>query len=377
MPPTAHHRLTERDALARHLLSGRNVLMLAPRRIGKTWLMKELERDLEWKGHTCIRIEVSGMRTEEVFLRTLCEAIERKQEITESVTTFFRTRLRQILVGASGDSLTQILTRTDPRVFSETLIGALDRQEQRTLILIDEFPLFVWEHARHDPDGARTFLYHLRRLQQAFPNVSWFLTGSIGLDVIARRFTLEGALLDFDVVPLEAFTEAEARSFLDELGDRHTLSRPLNFAAGAFEHLVRELGWLSPYYLDHLARHIRPTADGGATVGADDVDRAFAAVLRPAYRVHFSPWQEHIDKNFDTDDRARLYAILELCSEHPDGEQEDTLRARLATSYPGLTRRALKDLLLTQECDGLLAQTDGRWRFRSGLLRRYWREYVA
>ena len=72
MSTQTHHRPAERERLKRLLLSGHNVLMLAPRRIGKTWLMKQVEKDLTKDGHLCIRIDVEGKTTEQDFLKILC-----------------------------------------------------------------------------------------------------------------------------------------------------------------------------------------------------------------------------------------------------------------------------------------------------------------
>ncbi|CAO3460208.1 hypothetical protein [Azospirillum argentinense] len=385
MPEDAHHRFAERRELKRLLLAGDNALLLAPRRVGKTWMMKRLDDDLTEAGHLCIRIDVEGIRNEEGFLRTLCQEIDRSQDVRDTVKSYFTAKVQQLKTGLSGDSVAQMIGKMDPRVFSETLIGALNQRTPRTLVMIDEFSLFILELAKQDPDGTRALLYHLRRLQQEFPNVGWLLTGSVGLDVVARRFNLEGALLDFVNVSLDPFTAEEARSYLAEQAALKLFREPFEFGDGAFERLVEDIGWLSPYYLNHTARHIRPTGapvtgglSGGCAVATpDDVDRALAAILAPNNRLYFSPWKEHIEKNFPVEEAKRLHAILARCCEGADGEVEDTLLGLLVTAFPDTTRRNLKDHLTSLESDGFLIKDGGRWRFRSGLLRRYWLEYIA
>ena len=370
-----HHRIEERKELKRQLLAGTNLLMLAPRRIGKTWLMERSEEDLVAEGHPCIRINLEGMSTEKEFLLALCQKIEEKQNIVQNVTSAFQTRWRQFVSGTSGDSLVQMLSKIDPRLFLETLVSALDCQEQRTMIFIDEFSLFVLELSRRDLDGTRTLLYHLRKLQQEYTNVSWLLTGSVGLDAVARRLDLEGALLEFEIFPLEPFTEAQARSFLAERSAQGRVRKPFDFDEAGFAYLVRELSWLAPYYLDHIVKQIRPTlsATGAAIATESDVATAFDVLLSSTYRAYFSPWKEHITKNFPKDEMDRLLAILAKCCENADGEIEATL---LPLS-PNMTRRELKDLLTCLGNDGYLMKDGERWRFRSGLLRRYWLEYMA
>ena len=97
----AHHRNDERAELRRLLLSGESVLMLAPRRIGKTWLMKRVAEDLVTVGVTCIYIDVEGMQSEEEFLRALCGAIEKKQELLKRVTAHLSQKFKQLTSGVS------------------------------------------------------------------------------------------------------------------------------------------------------------------------------------------------------------------------------------------------------------------------------------
>jgi hypothetical protein len=52
------------------------------------------------------------------------------------------------------------------------------------------------------------------------------------------------------------------------------------------------------------------------------------------------------------------------------------LQTRLGAARPGLSARNLKNLLTALMNDGFLHEIDGRLRFRSGLLRRYWMKYL-
>jgi uncharacterized protein len=155
---------------------------------------------------------------------------------------------------------------------------------------------------------------------------------------------------------------------------------PFALADDAFDHLARELGWLAPFYLKLIADRIRPTGDVASSglpfAQVSDIDRAFDELLKPAYRGHFSTWEEHIAKNFPREESSMLYAILNICCERAEGEVFATLQARLGANHPALLTRDLKNLLTALVNDGFLHEVDGRWRFRSGLLRRYWAKYL-
>jgi len=259
-------------------------------------------------------------------------------------------------------------------------VAALDTQGGHTLILVDEIALFVTVLLAKDEPATLDFLYHLTKLRQAYPRVRWLLTGSIGLDVVARRARLQGALVDLEIFPLEPFSEDAARAYIASLCANKEVRWPFALDDAAFGHLARELGWLAPFYLKLIADRIRPTGElalnGLPFALASDIDGAFNELLKPAYRGHFSTWEEHIDKNFPPDESKLLHAILNVCCEKAEGEAFATLQARLGAIRPSLQARDIKNLLTALVNDGFLQEITGRWRFRSGLLRRYWQTYM-
>jgi len=380
-PRLPHHRPEERDALKARLEGGASILMLAPRRIGKTWLLKQIDIDMTKAGWLCIRIDVESTRTEDEFLRALCEEIERKQDLKKRVLSHFSQRFKQLMLDTSS-GLSQAIGKIDPRSFVETLVESLNAEKHKTLILIDEIALFILERVREDPDGTKSLLYHLRKLQQAYENVSWFLTGSVGLDVVARRHGFLGALLGFDTFPLEPFSEAAALSYVEELCTTKQVVQPFQLAEGAFAYLAEQLGWLSPFYLRQIALNVRPGGKLGPgptlpEASSADIEIALQTMLQPVHRTHFAAWEEHIIKNFEPADKDKLKAILSVASETPDGDIEATFLARLQNSDAAVTVQNLKELLISLANDGYLVKTNNRWKFLSGLLRRYWREYHA
>jgi len=382
MPHLPHHRPDERRRLKALLLSGASILMLAPRRVGKTWLLQKIDDDMTAAGWLCVRIDVEGIESEEDFLRTLCRGIEGKQDIAKTLLAQLTQRFKQVSVEIGPTGLVGAIGKVNHREFIETLVASLDGENRKTLILIDEIALYVLRRARQDAESTRSLLYHLRKLQQKYRNVQWFLTGSVGLDVVARRHDMLGAIVDYDAFPLEPFSEEVALSYIGELVGQNLVGAPFDFADGAFEHLVRELGWLSPYHLRHIALQIKPTENLGMGAGRRfaaiaDVDRAMEKLLSVPFRFHFAVWEEHIKKNFDVVESNHLKAILAIASETSAGEIEATFLSRLSRRYPNFGARALRDMLSCLAADGYLVNVDGRWKFQSGLLRRYWRKYIA
>lgn len=380
-----HDRLEQRRQLARKLEAGVSIHMPAPRRIGKTWIVSRLAADLRSAGWRTVEVDVQGISTPKKFAAELCARIEEQITAKSRFTAHVLQRFERLLGGNWGDKPLDALGQVDPIDFAETLIAAL--ADEKTVIIIDEISYFFLALAEEDPKAAHSFAYQLRALQQRYKSVRWLITGSIGLDTIARRYGLQGAFVDFETFPLEAFTKAEARSYLRDPAVQHQLNHPFDATDADFDAMFVDLGWLAPFYLKLVANEVRPSTPGsGDRLGQAtkaDFDAAFQRLLQPNRKSEFAVWREHVDKNLPAADSDVAKRLLDFLSQHPDGEIEATLVSKVSsmshdrTLDEGTTRRQVRDILAMLINDGLLMKMEKRFRFLSGMVRRYWQEYEA
>ena len=273
-------------------------------------------------------------------------------------------------------SLRELLLRTDWRDSLRGLLSMLDKQSQPWVIILDELPLFVMTLLRQDRARAESFLSQLRAFRQEFKNVRWLMTGSVGLDIITRREKLGGTINDIEPFDLKPLSSDAALRLVRDLVAAGKCPTPFEIEEAEFAHLVRRLAWLSPYYVEKLALVMRPTGAGlgngvkQATI--EDVNRAFDALLDRGQRTNFSAWTEHIDKNFDGSERDRLRLILNALAKNEAGELVGTLLSMVGRRDAKVTEGQIRDALDMLESDGYIEVADGRYRFRSGLVRLWW-----
>jgi hypothetical protein len=355
--------------------------MPAPRRIGKSWTIFRLAADLRDKGWHAIEVDVEGMSTPKEFARDLCMRIEAQSSIKDRFKAHALQRLTNLLGGNWGDKVLDAIGRVDSIEFAETLIAALNDANEKTAIIIDEISYFFLAFAETDQKAAKDFAYRLRGLQQRYKNVRWLITGSIGLDTIARRYDLEGAFVEFEKFILDPFTNDEARSYMRDKSIHQQFSRPFNASDEDYDTMFAELGWLAPYYLKMVANEVCPSVTGKsgalAVATADDFAAAFEKLLRPERKSEFAVWREHIRKNLPSHERTIAVHVLSALCKSPTGEQEGTLLALLEQVQGSITKRQLKDVLAILSNDGLIVKNNDRYGFRSGLVRKYWLEYEA
>lgn len=378
---TCFDRDTDSDRLWTHFAKGRNVLMLAPRRIGKTVLLNRLRNESEAKGYRAIVLDVQGFREEKAFFQQMCAVIQEELGFGASVLATFSDKLRQVLKGAdaSGGDWRQMLLHTEWRDFARHLLAHLnhDKEGKPWLVLLDEIPIFALALLEsHGMERVHDFLYTLRQFRQAYPNVRWLFTGSIGMDTIARRHSIEGALNDLEAYPLKPFDTDTAARFLAHVA----VANGRQMAPTAAQHIIDRLGWLSPYYLEKIAEEASQQTANGQTIEIAGADHALEALLGLDKRTYWSTWREHLDRNFPDPEQTHLFLLLATIARSPGGyASHDTLLGELNRGETvGISQ--LRNYLDTLEADGYLVACEDAahcHRFRMGLLRDWWLRYVV
>lgn len=374
---TCFDRELETRELWTRLKEGRNQLMLAPRRIGKTVLLNRLQETAADNSFRAIVVDVEGFRDERDFFRQCCAAIHEEMGTGARVLTTFTERMARLLKGrVEGADWRQWLAQTDWQDFAEHLLAHLNDhgEDDPWLLLVDELPIFVQALKERSGEGAiGGFLYWLRNVRQRYRQVRWLYAGSIGLDSVARRYNVEGALNDLEPFSLGPFPSDVATAFLSDLATR----RRCRLDPDAAETILRRLGWLSPYYLEKIAEDACMHTDGGRiTTGV--VDDALHRMLELEKRLYWSTWREHLDRNFPEPERTHLYEVLDIVARNKSGADRDMLLAGLNRGGEPVGNVQLRDLVDTLCADGYLARgDDDRYRFRMNLLREWWLRFVV
>jgi uncharacterized protein len=376
---TCFDRDNESARLWKYFDNGKNVLMLAPRRIGKTVLLNRLKEESEEKNYRAIVLDLEGFREEKAFFQQMCSAIQEELGISASILASFTERLRHVVKG--GDAISdwrQLLLQTDWLEFANHLLAQLnnDKEGKTWLVLVDEIPIFVLGLLEtHGLQRVHDFLYTLRNLQNTYKNVSWLYTGSIGMDTIARRNSLEGALTDLEMFTLPPFPKDVAAAFLIHISKRN--KRHMTQSAAA--QIIARLGWLSPYYLEKIADGSCDLTSAGETIETMVADKAMDAMLGLDKRTYWCTWREHLDKNFPQPMQTHLFTILATVARSPEGVANRSILLSELNRGQTIGESTLREYIYTLEADGYLITCDDQencYQFRMELLRQWWRRYV-
>ncbi len=160
-----HGRESELKNLRRTIENGNHVLVLAPRRVGKSSLVEECERRLTEDGWQVVSVDVQHAEAEAGFLQLLYEGIAESPAKLEKTAleglkhgiTQFRSIPRGFKGGAAGIQVEFSENETGWEDAANPLrsqIKRLAKSTTKTLFAMDELPIFLNKLLQR-PDGQR------------------------------------------------------------------------------------------------------------------------------------------------------------------------------------------------------------------------------
>lgn len=355
-----------------------NVLLLAPRRVGKTSLLHRLEQTADHHGFRSVYISVADRNREIDFVVKLYEAIGRLESGSKAIGAALRRvgrrlpRLRKIEIAKIFTAEFADASANDWQDLGDALLRVLRETEQRWVFLIDELPLFVLSLLGLGRERTRTFLNWFRESRidrDANLSVRWLLAGSIGLDTVAARERLGDTINDLAIESLGPFSREDADRFLQALGESHGLV----LGEDVRTHLLDRIGWPIPYHLQLVFSAL--VDQGLAQPGVGDAERAYRGLLEPARKANFDWWVQRLHEELGKIDAHHSLEVLAAVARAEGGASRSVLTELLRARGVGDDGHH-KFLLDALENDGYLVVDDGRTLFRSPLLRDYWRARV-
>ncbi len=364
------------------VLEERSVLLVGPRRIGKTELLRSMVQTPR-PGFLGVRVDLQGANS-------VAEAVERilhemqKRGIAESLGARVEAR-----VSSAGVGPAQIALRDPAHADPWERLGAVLSAARQTLrartagegstlfLALDEVPW--WLDAVQATEGkteARRALAALRYLRQRDDlrdSLRMILTGSVGLAGLAHGLGASAELNDltpvYELGPLEPAAGMTLFE-MDVTRFRHTTTRDAARRA-------HEVAGGSPHWIRVLAERSAASLAESEQVDEVAVDEGVEALLAPRMRHLFADeGGEHLVRRYGREKARVLMVVLSEVTRSPGPvPREALINAALAA---GVADRGEAGALLHLLVDEFYLGFDSRagtYSFLLPLLQRWWRWY--
>ena len=382
----------ELRTLAERAQEGTHTLLTAPRRMGKTSLVRESLRRLAADGgfetifvdledavdpaDAISEIAVQSRAANGAWKRIRGRFLEGLKDLGERVDNVTISELRVQLRARISDGNRW---RKGDEVFL-----ALAENNRPVLLAIDELPILVnrlllGSNNRITPDGkqaAAQFLGWLRKNGQAHRGrIVIILSGSVGLEPILQRAGLSAEANIYQPLNLKAWDEYVAVDCLGALAECYDLDLSIEVRRNMCRRLRHHVPHHIQQFFDHLHEYLRRA--GRTRASSNDVENVYTTEM---LSIRGQVDMEHYEGRLRIVLEAKEYrTALELLTEAAvnDGLLSDASISQYrqyieTTAYPDDVPVVIEDLLHLLEHDGYLQREDGGYRFLSGFLEDWW-----
>lgn len=372
-----------------HTLEGNNVLLIGPRRFGKTAILRHvLKRPRQ--GYLPLYIDVGDVDAPEGFaaallalvlgqsrLRSLLASAKRTPEAIRRFTTEnvdelgfegAKLKLRQSL----GESWRDVAKR---------LILEMEKLDQTVVFIIDEFAQMVDNIAEHaEPGATREVLAWFRSLRMRqrdeLRKLRFVIAGSTSIDMVLRQLQAVDKLNDFGRLPVEPLAMEHGQKLLDGLAQSCNLS----FTPEAIHTFFDLVGPPVPYFIHLFVLQLRYEARlRGKALTPDDIREVYQRrLIGPTCHAYFDYFRQRLKRYGAPGQRAAI-AILRALASASTGRVSDAILYDVyrKARKKGATDLEFREIMADLERDWYVSldTTTNEYYFVMNVMRAWWNRF--
>lgn len=378
------------EALNKH-----NLLLLAPRRTGKTSVMYRM-LDQPKEGWLVIHLNVEDLRTPDDFVVSLIDAINEHQprflrEVLAKGWDFLNGVLRRIEAVEVSELKIQLRKSEHPGVRwqdrGSELIERVFTSRDKILFVIDELPDMLNSMMMDSPERYADFLHWFRKIRERSlnSNLRWLVGGSVNLIAALDHQSMVKLVNDLKVEPLPSFTRGEVATFVHQMLHQ----RGVGFDDAVVQRIGELLGAPIPLFLQMLTQELyrQWKRNKNEPLTPAVVDEVFnKSLLGEMARDKLQHYRSRIDLHYPPPDRETVCHILGSLSLSDKGLSHGALfqiyhrteASRTAARQGAALSQDFQRLLLYLQSDFYIEQQpDGTFDFASRLLKTWWKKYYG
>ena len=352
------------------IIIGNHVLLAAPRRVGKSSIMKHMI-DNSIDNHKCVYKNIQGLDSAEHFFKSIYELIKSCMNFSQKATEWLRLLKETDIEEVSITGTLKIRERTINYLEAVNhLLPKLKQNDFKIVLFIDELPEVLHNlNKNNKKEEAVIILKNLRRWRQEdqFRNFRLVLAGSIGIHYVIK--TIEGRNVDcndFHKVKFEALTNREAIEYIRwATGNNATI----RYTEALMRYLLSKIRYCLPYFINLMLNEINSKAlkDNNRAITINEIDSAFDEVVKNS--DHFKDWKSRLFDYMPLPDAEFVNEVLIFIA-HKNAISKQKLYD-VAIRYG--KKENYMDFIDGLEEDGYITEENNTYVFVSPFLQAYWK----
>lgn len=358
------------DEIWTEIRKGNNVLIAAPRRVGKTSVMKYLIENNE-NGYTLIFRNVQGIDTEKEFYKTIYDLIikclSRFKSNKKLIENYFKQKKITEISWSGGITIEE--SEIDYLNEINNLIPELDVDGETIVLLIDELPEVLHNlHKKGKNDIAKSIIKNLRqwRQEKGYEKLQFVLAGSVGIHYVVNLIDGRTSdINDLNKIYYQPLNENEVNAYIDWA----TTDASVKYSDELKQYLRTKIQYFVPYFINLMLDEINNVAvrKNDILISEADIDIAFENIIKN--NDYFSDWKKRLSDYLPKEDFKFVNEILKhIAHRNQITIQEIYNKAEIfdkTEDYMSFVRD------LTQ--DGYIVENDNKYIFISPFLKEFWK----
>jgi len=371
------------NKIYRRIDSNSHIFLAAPRKVGKTSIMRHLE-DYPKEKYCFVYVMLEDVYDIEVFYYEVMDALLKSKLFTawSKGTTKLQDKSESILgrikkinipiVG--GVELNQRERQSYQKEFDELLDDLAD-EETSIVLMLDEFPQALENiKTKHGNEIAKQFLQTCRKQRQTCPqNVRFIYTGSIGLPYVVSGITNSNVINELNTVEVPPLSAEDATNMATNILFNHKVKHDVDMLS----HLMTRLQWLIPFHIQlALQEVIDIYEDEQRSITKNDVDEILNRLLHYRNNRYFSQYKERLEKAFSKPTTFKqVIQLLNHIAQHDFISKEKSKETLSENQIEDDYDRVIEAL----QFDGYIYFDDEKntYQFTSQLLKMWWEKFVS
>ncbi len=219
-------------------LKKESVLIIAPRRFGKTSLMKEVLRRIGENGDVSIYIDAEAVYTPQQFIVELTNSFleisekKRREHIIKNILSILGQRIQEIDIFNFRIKLKEELSKESWIEKGNDIINSIVEEfhDRKICIAVDEIPECIKGIASKDKNEALKVLKWLRSIRQKCSNVRFIFGGSISFERVVADLGDVAVINDLRRIKISGFSKEDALKMIKNALDKKGIKYDENVA---------------------------------------------------------------------------------------------------------------------------------------------------
>lgn len=360
------------DEIWEELKKGNYILIAAPRRVGKTSIMRDLEKNSQ-EGYILKFENIQAVKSEKDFYETIYRLILSCLSLSKKSRKWFVKYLKSKAISEVNFSTLSI--KIEDKTFNylneiSAIFKELDSSAETIVLLLDELPEVLHKiNKAGNPEEAKAIINQLRTWRQSgFKKLQFVLAGSIGIHHVVK--IIEGRtanLNDLNNVKCKPLTRTEASAYVDWATQYATIK----YEGELKSYLLDKIHYYTPFFINLMLDEINKKGrkDNSPTITNQDIDNAFNRVI--INNDHFADWKNRLKDYMPPEDFHFVNEVL-IHIGHKNSIDIQTIYDKAVknskqTDYMYLIDDLNKDGYIIEEIEG-----NKKYIFISPFLKEFW-----